>query len=123
MNVGCSRMPSDPTNIGHACKPVIRVHVKDILDSECSAEQVSAGGVDDALRFTRGSGGLDGAKGKRPVSMCESTNADREKYDQVHHGRNDVGGDANVPDCRRSKTREGWRGKRRWKCKSSSHKE
>lgn len=42
-------MAYDPANINHAGEAVIGVDVDDVFDGEGSAEEVTAGGVDDTL--------------------------------------------------------------------------
>jgi hypothetical protein len=44
-----SRVASDPTDIGHAGELVLGVDIKDILDGQGSAEEVTTSGVDDTL--------------------------------------------------------------------------
>lgn len=51
-------MTSDPANVGHASKLVIGVNVKDVLDSQSSAEKVATSGVHDTLGLTGGSRSL-----------------------------------------------------------------
>jgi hypothetical protein len=55
-----SRVACNPANISHACETVVGVDVEDIFDSEGCTEEISACGVDHALRFARGAGGLTG---------------------------------------------------------------
>ena len=45
------RVSGDPTNIGHASKPVIRVEVEDVFYGQGCTEQVSTCRVHDALWF------------------------------------------------------------------------
>lgn len=45
----------DPSDIGHTGEFVLRVNVKDVLDRQKSAQQVSTSGVDDTLWLAGGS--------------------------------------------------------------------
>jgi hypothetical protein len=51
-------MTSDPSDVGHACKPVFGMNVKDVLDGHDGAEQVTSGRVNDALWLSSRAGGL-----------------------------------------------------------------
>lgn len=51
-------MTSNPSDVGHACKPVFGMNVKDVLDGHDGAEQVTSGRVNDALWLSSRAGGL-----------------------------------------------------------------
>ena len=45
------RVPSNPTNIGHACKLVVWVDIEHVFDSQGSTEKVPARRMNDTVRF------------------------------------------------------------------------
>ena len=51
-------MTGDPADISHACEPVPRVDVEDVLDSQGSSKEITTGGMDDTLWLASGSRGL-----------------------------------------------------------------
>jgi hypothetical protein len=53
------RMAGNPTDVGHASKPILGMHIEDILDGQGSSKKVTGSGVNDAFRFAGGSGGLN----------------------------------------------------------------
>ena len=64
-------MAGDPTNVGHAGEFIVGVHIEDVFDGQGGAEEVSAGGVDDALGFARRAGGLSGIVGQPHGELSE----------------------------------------------------
>jgi len=50
---------SDPTNVSHAGKFVVRVDIENVFYSEGGAKKVSTSGMNNALWFSCGSGSLD----------------------------------------------------------------
>lgn len=52
------RVTSNPTNISHARELIIGVDVKDVFDSQSSAEEVSTRGVNNTLGLSSGPRGL-----------------------------------------------------------------
>ena len=51
-------MASDPANVSHAGELVVWVDIEDVFDGQGSTEEVSSGGMDDALGLASRSGGL-----------------------------------------------------------------
>lgn len=52
-------MAGDPTDIGHACEPVLGMDIEDVLYSQGGSKEITSGCVDDTLWLASGSGGLD----------------------------------------------------------------
>jgi hypothetical protein len=52
------RVTSDPTDVGHAGKLVIRMDIKDVFNSKSSTEEITASRVHDTFRFASGTGSL-----------------------------------------------------------------
>ena len=52
-------MAGDPTNVGHAGEFIVGVYIEDVFDGQGGAEEVSAGGVDDALGLSGRTGCLE----------------------------------------------------------------
>jgi hypothetical protein len=51
-------MAGNPTNISHAGELVVGVYVKDVLDSQSGAEEVSTSSMNDTLRLAGGARSL-----------------------------------------------------------------
>lgn len=91
---GDSRMACNPTDIGHAGKPVARVDIKDILDRQGRADDIPAVRVHHALRLPGRTRGLKHLKSPVQVSTddlnhFDSTENKGEKTAELTHVENE----------------------------------
>ena len=57
-NIRNLRVAGDPADVGHACKLILWMDIKDVLYSQGSSKEITGSGVDDTLWFSGGSRGL-----------------------------------------------------------------